>query len=107
MNSVSAGVYYEMGYLLALAVIGLSFLGFMLAMMMDEINKKKGIVMYVLSIILLLLGGYYYYTVGQWQKLQGGPSINKLNYYLHVYQEQPASQQQILPLSPQLPQNTQ
>ncbi len=56
MNSGPNGVFCEMGYLLAIVVIGLSFLGFMLAMMMDEINKKKGIVMYVLSIILLLLG---------------------------------------------------
>lgn len=103
MNLGINGIWCEMGYLLALVVIGLSFLGFMLAMMMDEINKKKGIIMYVLSIILLLLGGYYYYTVGQWQKLIGGPSINKLNYYLYLYREQPAIQQ-ILPL-PQEPQN--
>jgi hypothetical protein len=99
MNSGMGSVLFEVGYLLSLVVIGLSFLGFMLAMMVDEINKKKGIVMYVLSIILLLLGGYYYYTVGQWQKLQGGPSVNKLNYYLYIYREQPAiQQQQILPV---------
>ncbi len=105
MNASTSGLFFEMGYLLSLIVIGLSFLGFMLAMMMDEINKKKGIVMYVLSIILLLLGGYYYYTVGQWQKLQGGPCINKLNYYLYIYKEQPAIQQQIIPIMPETPQN--
>ncbi|MCM8760060.1 MAG: hypothetical protein NC906_09875 [Candidatus Omnitrophica bacterium] len=100
MTSGMSGIWCEIGYLLALVVIGLSFLGFMLAMMMDEINKKKGIIMYILSIILLLLGGYYYYTVGQWQKMVGGPSINKLNYYLYIYREQPATQP-ILPLPPQ------
>ncbi|HPP67036.1 MAG TPA: hypothetical protein PKX05_03875, partial [bacterium] len=83
---------FEVGYLLSLVIIGLSFLGFMLSMMMDEINKKKGVGMLILSIILLLLGGYYYYTVAQWQKLKGGPSINKLNYYLYIYREQPAVQ---------------
>ena len=30
---------FEVGYLLALVVIGLSFLGFMLAMMIDEVNR--------------------------------------------------------------------
>ncbi|MCM8764839.1 MAG: hypothetical protein NC830_05750 [Candidatus Omnitrophica bacterium] len=103
---VSTGeLFYEMGYLLSLVVIGLSFLGFMLSMMMDEINRKKSIVMYVLSIILFLLGGYYYYTVGQWQKLQGGHSVNKLNYYLYIYREQPSVQPQIFPMAPEPPQN--
>ncbi|HOC03141.1 MAG TPA: hypothetical protein P5065_04695 [Candidatus Ratteibacteria bacterium] len=96
---------FEVGYILSLVVIGISFLGFMLSMMMDEVNKKKGIVMLILSIVLLLLGGYYYYTVGQWQRLKGGPSINKINYYLHIYREQPAIQQQVLPLTPGTPQN--
>lgn len=103
--NLQSGLFFEVGYILSLVVIGLSFLGFMLAMMMDEINKKKGIVMYVLSIVLLLLGGYYYYTIGQWQKLQGGPSVNKLNYYLYIYREQPATQQQIFPIIPEPPQN--
>lgn len=96
---------FEVGYILSLVVIGISFLGFMLSMMMDEVNKKKGIVMLILSIVLFLLGGYYYYTVGQWQRLKGGPSINKINYYLHIYREQPAIQQQVLPLTPGTPQN--
>ncbi|MCM8764045.1 MAG: hypothetical protein NC830_01590 [Candidatus Omnitrophica bacterium] len=105
MGASTGGLFFEMGYLLSLVVIGLSFLGFMLSMMMDEINKKKGVVMYVLSIILLLLGGYYYYTVGQWQKLQGGPSVNKLNYYLYIYREQPAIQPQTIPIMPEPPQS--
>jgi len=77
---------FEMGYMLALVVIGLSFLGFFLAMMISEINKKKGIVFFILSLILFGLGAYYYYVVGQWQKTGGGPSPNKLNEYLYIYQ---------------------
>jgi len=77
---------FEMGYMMALVVIGLSFLGFFLAMMISEINKKKGIVFFILSLILFGLGAYYYYVVGQWQKTVGGPSPNKLNEYLYIYQ---------------------
>jgi len=76
---------FELGYLLALVVVGISFLGFILAMMVDEVNKKKGIITFILSLILFGFGVYYYYVVGQWQKMKGGPSPNKLNYYLHIY----------------------
>ena len=76
---------FEVGYLLALVVIGISFLGFILAMMIDEINKKKGIVTLILSLVLLALGVYFYYVVGQWQKAKGGPSVNQLNYLINVY----------------------
>ncbi len=76
---------FEMGYLMALVVIGISFLGFFLAMMISEINKKKGIVFFILSLILFGLGVYYYYVVGQWQKTIGGPTPNKLNEYLYLY----------------------
>lgn len=34
---------FEVGYILSLVVIGISFLGFMLSMMMDEVNKKKAL----------------------------------------------------------------
>ncbi len=102
MNISSGEVIFEIGYLLSLVVIGLSFLVFMLAMMVDEINKKKAIVMYVLSIILLLAGGFYYYTVGQWQKLHCGPSVNKLNYFLYIYRQPPAVQQ-VVPFPPESP----
>ncbi len=83
---------FETGYLLALVVVGLSFLGFFLAMMISEINKKKGIVFFILSLILFGLGVYYYYVVGQWQKTVGGPSPNKLNEYLSIYKPVPVSQ---------------
>jgi multisubunit Na+/H+ antiporter MnhB subunit len=96
---------FEVGYLLALVVIGLSFLGFMLAMMIDEVNRKKGIVTLILSIILFGLGIYYYYTVGQEQKVKGGPSVNKLNYYLYIYRGQQTTTvpQPLLPLMPEMP----
>ena len=76
---------FEVGYMLALIIVGFSFLGFFLAMMIDEINRKKGVIIFILSLILLGFGIYYYYVVGQWQKMKGGPSVNKLNYYLNVY----------------------
>jgi hypothetical protein len=76
---------FEMGYLMALVVIGISFLGFFLAMMISEINKKKGLLFLILSLILFGLGVYYYYVVGQWQKTVGGPTPNKLNEYLFIY----------------------
>jgi len=76
---------FEVGYMLALIIVGFSFLGFFLAMMIDEINRKKGVIIFILSLILLGFGIYYYYVVGQWQKMRGEPSVNKLNYYLNVY----------------------
>jgi len=82
---------FEIGYLGALVVIGISFLGFFLSMMISEINKKKGIVFFILSLILFGLGVYYYYVVGQWQKTTGGPTPNKLNEYLYIYRPSPVS----------------
>lgn len=76
---------FEVGYMLALIIIGFSFLGFFLAMMIDEVNRKKGVIIFILSLILFGFGVYYYYVVGQWQKIKGGPSVNKLNFYLNVY----------------------
>ncbi|HNS31686.1 MAG TPA: hypothetical protein PKN36_01765 [bacterium] len=82
---------FEMGYISALIIIGLSFLGFFLALIIDEINKKKGILIFILSLVLLGLGVYYYYVVGQWQNYKGGYSPNKLNYYLNIYRQKPES----------------
>lgn len=76
---------FEIGYLLSLVVVGLSFLGFILSMMIDEVNRKKGVITFILSLILFGFGVYYYYVVGQWQKRKGGPTVNKLNYYLYIY----------------------
>lgn len=83
---------FEIGYLIALVVIGISFLGFFLAMMISEINKKKGIVFFILSLILFGLGVYYYYVVGQWQKTAGGSTPNKLNEYLYIYRPSAVSE---------------
>jgi hypothetical protein len=80
---------FEIGYLLSLILIGISFLGFFLALMIDEINKVKGIIMCILSLILFGLGVYSYIVVGQWQKVKGGKDINRLNYYLNIYRESP------------------
>lgn len=88
---------FEVGYMLALIIIGISFLGFFLAMMIDEINRKKGIIIFILSLILFGLGVYYYYVVGLWQRENGGPSVNKLNYYLYLYRPLPEES------SPQIP----
>lgn len=88
---------FEFAYLLSLILIGFSFLGFILGMMIDEINKKKSILAFVLSIILLGLGGYYYYVVSQWQKAEGYPSYNRLNHHLNIYRtKEPAKQSMIL-----------
>jgi len=76
---------FEVGYMLALVIVGFSFLGFFLAMMIDEVNRKKSVIIFILSLILFGFGVYYYYVVGQWQKIKGGPSVNKLNYYINVY----------------------
>ncbi|MGB9677675.1 MAG: hypothetical protein ACPLZ9_03565 [Candidatus Ratteibacteria bacterium] len=76
---------FEVGYMLALVIIGISFLGFFLSLMVDEVNRKKGIIVFILSLIILGLGVYYYYLIGLWQRKTGGPSLNKLNYYLYLY----------------------
>lgn len=91
---------FEVGYILSIVVIGLSFLGFILGMMIDEINRKKGAIATILSLILLLLGGYSYWMVGQWQKQGGGPSVNALNKCLFIYREIPPASPTILPLVP-------
>ncbi len=90
---------FEIGYILALVVIGLSFLGFFLALIIDEINKKKGILIFLLSLIIFVLGVYSYYVVGLWQRqeLKGAYSPNKLNKYLNIYK--PQESQKDLPLS--------
>jgi len=91
---------FEIGYILSLIVIGLSFLGFTLAMMVDEVNRKKGVITFILSLILFGLGGYYYYLIGQWQKKEGGPSFNKLNYYLYIYRPVESEIEQKVPFIP-------
>jgi len=89
---------FEVGYMLALVVIGLSFLCFTLGLMLDEVNKKKGVVTIILAVILFVLGVYYYYTVGQWQKSKGGASANLLNHYLFIYRvECPAPETPLVP----------
>lgn len=88
---------FEVGYMLSLVIIGISFLGFFLSMMIDEVNKKKAIGMFILSLILFGLGVYYYYVVGLWQRKEGGPSVNKLNYYLYIYRPNPTVENPIIP----------
>ncbi|MCM8771504.1 MAG: hypothetical protein NC926_00375 [Candidatus Omnitrophica bacterium] len=88
---------FEVGYMLSLIIVGLSFLGFFLSMMIDEVNRKKAVVIFILSLILFGLGVYYYYVVGLWQKESGGPSVNKLNYYLHVYRPENQTEIPVLP----------
>ncbi len=68
---------YAIGYLLALIVLALGFLGIILAMVILEVNKRKFVVSFLLSLILVLFGGYYYFTVAQIER--GVPSPNPLN----------------------------
>ncbi|MCM8817995.1 MAG: hypothetical protein NC915_00710 [Candidatus Omnitrophica bacterium] len=82
---------FEVGYMLSLIIVGISFLGFFLSMMIDEVNRKKAIVIFILSLIIFGLGVYYYYVVGLWQREAGGPSVNKLNYYLYLYRPVPSA----------------
>lgn len=91
---------FESGYLLALVVIGLSFLCFILGMMIDEVNRKKGVTTFILSIILFCLGVYFYYDVGQWQKMKGGPSANMLNDFIFVYRPAQVMPESIVPFVP-------
>ncbi|MCM8804055.1 MAG: hypothetical protein NC833_02230 [Candidatus Omnitrophica bacterium] len=92
---------FEVGYMLALIIVGISFLGFFLSMMIDEVNRKKSIVIFILSLILFGLGVYYYYVVGLWQREKGGHSVNKLNYYLYLYRPAPETEIPILPFQPE------
>lgn len=73
---------FELGYMTALVIIGISFLGFFLTMMISEISRKKGVIFFIMSLILFGLGVYSYYVVGQWQKAEGGPSYNKINEFI-------------------------
>ncbi|MCX7917519.1 MAG: hypothetical protein N2589_05270 [bacterium] len=83
---------FEVGYMLALVVIGISFLGFFLSMMIDEVNRKKAVVIFILSLIIFGLGVYYYYVIGLWQRKSGGETVNKLNYYLYLYRPSQGTQ---------------
>ncbi|MCM8757204.1 MAG: hypothetical protein NC823_01840 [Candidatus Omnitrophica bacterium] len=76
---------FEAGYMQALMIVGSSFLVFMLALIMDEINKKKAICGYILAVVLLALGIYSYILVGQYQQEKKPQSFNKLNHYLYIY----------------------
>ncbi len=75
---------FELGYLLALAVVGLGILGIILALAINEINKTKFIISFILSIIILGLGGYYYYLIGLYQSKKG-LAIGPLNRILRIY----------------------
>ncbi len=73
---------YMVGYLLALLVVALGFLGIILSMVILEVNKRKFVVSFILSLILVLLGGYYYLTVAQTER--GVSSPNQLNNLLRA-----------------------
>ena len=75
---------FELGYLLALVVMGLGVLGIILALIINEINKSKFIVSLILSIIILGLGGYYYYLIGLYQS-KAGKATGPLNKILRIY----------------------
>ncbi|HPP13165.1 MAG TPA: hypothetical protein PKW42_10580 [bacterium] len=94
---------FELGYIQALAVIGLGFMVFMLGLMIDEVNKKKAIVGYILAVLLVGLGVYSYAVVAQYQRDKGEASFNKLNYFLYIYRppQQPTSPVQPGPPLPQ------
>lgn len=51
---------FQDGYMLATIIIGLSFLCFVLGLIISEVNRRKGVTSVVLSIILFALGVYYY-----------------------------------------------
>ncbi|MCK4244221.1 MAG: hypothetical protein KAX20_01200 [Candidatus Omnitrophica bacterium] len=75
---------FELGYLLALSVVGLGILGIILALLINEINKTKFIISFILSIIILGLGGYYYYLIGLYQSKKG-LAAGPLNRILRIY----------------------
>lgn len=77
---------FEIGYLLALVVVGLGILGVILALIMGEVNQRKSIVTLILSLIILGLGIYYYWEVGLVQRKNGGETFNRLNSLIRVYQ---------------------
>ncbi len=76
---------FEMGYLLALVVVGLGVLGVILALVIGEISRWKSILTLVLSLIILGLGVYYYWEIGLIQSKNGGGKLNKLNSLIRVY----------------------
>ena len=76
---------FEMGYLLALVVVGLGVLGVILALVIGEISRWKSILTLVLSLIILGLGVYYYWEIGLIQSKNGGGKLNKLNSLIKVY----------------------
>lgn len=78
---------FELGYLLALVVMGLGILGIILALIINEINKSKFIVSLIFSVIILGLGGYYYYLIGLYQT-KAGKATGPLNKILRIYRSE-------------------
>ena len=85
---------YITGYLLALMVIAVGFLGIILALIVLEVSKPKFVVALVLSLIIVALGSYYYYIVGQAEKGVANPNV--LNSVLKISTIVPAPEE-ILP----------
>ena len=75
---------FELGYLMALVVVGLGILGVILSLAISEISRIKSVVSLILSIIILILGGYYYYIVGLYQS-ERGQATGPLNKIIRVY----------------------
>ena len=76
---------FEVGYLLALIVVGLGVLGVILALVIGEISRWKSIFTIVLSLIIVGLGVYYYWEIGLIQSKNGGGKLNKLNSLIGLY----------------------
>ena len=76
---------FEMGYLLALVVVGLGVLGIILALLIGEISRWKSIFTLVLSLIIVGLGVYYYWEIGLIQSKNAGGKLNKLNSLIGLY----------------------
>ncbi len=75
---------FELGYLMALVVVGLGILGVILSLAINEISRIKSVVSIIFSIIILILGGYYYYVVGLYQS-ERGQAKGPLNRIIRVY----------------------
>lgn len=86
---------YINGYLLALLVVAVGFLGIILALIVLEVSGWKFFVSLLLSLIAVVLGGYYYYVVFQTEKGVSNP--NKLNALLSQVIPTP---QPVVPLPP-------
>ena len=78
---------YELGYLMALVVVGLGILGIILSLAINEISRIKSVVSLILSIIILILGGYYYYIVDLYQS-ERGQAMGPLNRIIRLYKPQ-------------------